>query len=183
MLLGVFAIVLATASAIMGAALSARAPSPSVQLAITPPSEGSAEFTDLLAEHRCLSEALYYEARGEGRTGEQAVAEVVFHRLTSGAHGHSICAVIYEGAGRHGCQFSFTCNGALRRPREAAAWGKSTQLAAEILTGVVALRNATSGATNYHAVSVNPGWALAMEKTIKIGNHIFYRNSGHSRES
>ncbi len=108
---------------------------------------------------------------------------MVFHRLTSGAHGHSICAVIYEGAGRHGCQFSFTCNGALRRPREAAAWGKSAKLAAQILTGAVALRNATSGATNYHAARVNPGWAPAMEKTVQIGNHIFYRNSGHSRES
>ena len=30
----------------------------------------------LLAEHRCLSEVLYFEARGEGRQGQQAIAEV-----------------------------------------------------------------------------------------------------------
>ena len=59
-----------------------------------------AGMTRLLAEHRCLSEALYYEARGEGRQGQQAVAEVVFHRMNNGNYGHSICAVVYEGAGR-----------------------------------------------------------------------------------
>jgi hypothetical protein len=41
----------------------------------------------MLAEHRCLSEALYYEARGEGPKGEQAVAEVVFHRMNAGNYG------------------------------------------------------------------------------------------------
>ena len=40
-----------------------------------------AVMTQLLAEHRCLSEVLYYEARGEGRQGQQAIAEVVFHRM------------------------------------------------------------------------------------------------------
>jgi spore germination cell wall hydrolase CwlJ-like protein len=187
-LLGALAVILATASAAIGSGLSYRAETRSSREAAlprapAPRSDTDAVLADLVAEHRCLSEALYYEARGEGRIGEQAVAEVVFHRLNAGYHGHSICAVIYEGAGRSGCQFSFTCDGALRRPREAAAWSKSEQLAAQILTGVVALRNATSGATNYHAVSVSPGWAPAMEKTIQIGNHIFYRGTGHSRES
>src|SRR3954471_5118718 len=186
-LLSALAIILAMASATIGAALSYHPASPATHIVIAGPApapgEGNAVLTGLLSEHRCLSEALYYEARGEGRIGEQAVAEVVFHRLTSGYHGHSLCAVIYEGSGHPGCQFSFTCDGALRRPREASAWSKSTQLAAQILTGVVALRNATSGATNYHAVSVNPGWAPAMEKTIQIGNHVFYRDGSTSRES
>ena len=68
-------------------------------------------MTQLLAEHRCLSEVLYYEARGEGAGGQKAIAEVVFHRMNHGNYGHSICAVVYEGAGHPGCQFSFTCNG------------------------------------------------------------------------
>ena len=42
-------------------------------------------MAQLLAEHRCLSEVMYYEARGEGLDGQKAVAEVVFHRLR---HGH-----------------------------------------------------------------------------------------------
>jgi spore germination cell wall hydrolase CwlJ-like protein len=80
-------------------------------------------FAQLATEHRCLTEALYYEARGEGRNGQEAVAEVVFHRLNAGGrYGHSICAVVYKGSSRPGCQFSFTCNGDLKRPREAQAW-------------------------------------------------------------
>jgi len=59
----------------------------------------------VLAEHRCLTEALYYEARSEGARGEKAVAEVVFHRLNSGKYGDSICAVVHGGADRKVCQF------------------------------------------------------------------------------
>jgi spore germination cell wall hydrolase CwlJ-like protein len=66
-------------------------------------------LTQLVAEHRCLSEALYYEARGEGRVAEKAIAEVVFHRMNAGRYGHSICAVVYEGSSHPDCQFSFTC--------------------------------------------------------------------------
>jgi spore germination cell wall hydrolase CwlJ-like protein len=118
---------------------------------------------------------LYYEARGEGADGQKAIAEVVFHRMNHGNYGHSICAVVYEGAGHQGCQFSFTCNGELTRGKEQDAWRESEQLAARILTGEVRLRDTTGGATNYHAVSVNPEWADTLERTTQIGNHIFYR--------
>ena len=183
-LLVALAIVLATASATFGSALSYRPGVASAHVAISPtPGLTDGAMAELASAHRCLSQALYYEARGEGRAGEQAVAEVVFHRLNAGHHGHSLCAVIYEGAGRPGCQFSFACNGALNRPQEAAAWQQSERLAAEILTGAVALRNATSGATHYHALSVNPDWAAAMRQTIQIGHHVFYRNIGHTHAS
>jgi spore germination cell wall hydrolase CwlJ-like protein len=57
-------------------------------------------------------------------------------------------------------------------------------LAAQILTGEVSLHNATGGATNFHAVSVTPDWADTMNKTAKIGNHIFYRGAIlHSSDS
>ncbi len=135
----------------------------------------------LLAEHRCLSEALYYEARGEGTIGQKAVAEVIFHRLKTGNYGNSICAVVYEGANHPHCQFSFTCNGDLSRPKHQVAWMESQKLAAQILTGEVRLSNETDGATNYHAVSVDPSWAASLERTVQIGNHIFYKNAPRSR--
>ena len=140
-------------------------------------------MSKLLAEHRCLSEVLYFEARGEGDKGQKAVAEVVFHRMNSGNYGHSICAVVYEGKDHPGCQFSFVCNGDMRRPRQAAAWKQSEKLAAEILTGQVPLKNATGGATNFHAVSVEPEWADTLERTTQIGNHIFYRGAVRTRDS
>jgi len=168
------AVILATASAAIGSAMGHRASAPVVTQAQPAPVEDSV-LTQLIIEHRCLTEALYYEARGEGRSGQQAVAEVVMHRRDAGNYGQSICSVVYEGAGRHGCQFSFTCNGDLARPREEAAWEESEKLAAQILTGEVRLRNATAGATHYHAAFVRPFWAPSLKKTARIGGHIFYR--------
>src|SRR5579863_7090670 len=185
------AIVLATASAAVGSAMNNRVIAPVIAKAAATPAPAPTQVSDpdlvltqLIAEHRCLTQALYYEARGEGRVGEQAVAEVVFHRMNAGNYGHSICAVVYEGSGHPGCQFSFTCNGDLNRPREEAAWKKSEQLAAQILTGEVALRNATGGATHYHAAWMTPFWAPSLKKTAQIGNHIFYRSpAAHVRDS
>jgi len=180
-------IILVTVSATVGSAMSYRPNTvfkTNLTVAQTLQSVQDVVRTQLLAEHRCLSEALYYEARGEGRAGEKAVAEVVFHRLNTHNHGHSICAVVYEGSNRRVCQFSFTCNGDLNRPREEAAWMDSERLAAQILTGEIPLRNITGGATHYHAVWVSPFWAPTLKKTTQIGNHIFYRSSGgHTRDS
>jgi spore germination cell wall hydrolase CwlJ-like protein len=193
-LIAALAIVLATASAAIGSAMTynpstdkartvaVMAPAPAVQVI---PARGlpDAVSTELLAEHRCLAEVLYYEARGEGSQGQKAVAEVVFHRMTTGNYGHSICAVVYEGAGHTGCQFTFTCNGDLTKVKEDDAWQESELLAAQILTGEVPLRNTTGGATNYHAISVLPDWADTMNRTTQIGNHIFYRGVPRSRDS
>jgi spore germination cell wall hydrolase CwlJ-like protein len=194
-LIAALAIILATASAAIGASLTNHAAAAQIAMAkpvtikIAPPLEAKlpgqdAAMTQLLAEHRCLSEVLYFEARGEGDKGQKAVAEVVFHRMNSGNYGHSICAVVYEGADHPGCQFSFTCNGDLNREKEARAWTESERLAAEILTDQAWRKDSTGGATNYHAASVSPDWAPTLEKTGQIGNHVFYRGgAAHSRDS
>jgi len=180
-LVAALAIILATASAAIGASLTYRpstdkvAAAPAVQVAEAPEPVTDAVMAQLLAEHKCLSEVLYYEARGEGAGGQKAVAEVVFHRMNHGNYGHSICAVVYEGKDRPGCQFSFTCNGDMKRAKQASAWRQAEMLAANILTGQVSLKNSTGGALNYHAISVSPDWAETMDKTTQIGNHIFYR--------
>ena len=189
-LITALAIFLATVSAALGSAMTwhkaAPLPAPvrphvvQAVVQLPPPSiDLDIPAADLLAEHQCLSEAIYYEARGEGPGGEQAVAEVVLRRLGKGRFGHSICAVVYEGAGHPGCQFSFTCDNSMHHVREAQAWQDAEQLAARILIGAVTLGNATGGAINYHAVSVNPYWAPTLKKTTQIGNHIFYRSSPH----
>ncbi len=202
-LVGALAIVLAAVSAAVGAAAAyrphaeqvqtsvvvAKAATPTVPvepaLASMKPSNKSVVeqliMNKLLAEHRCLSEVMYYEARGEGETGEKAVAEVVFHRMRTGNYGQSICAVVYEGADKPGCQFSFACNGDLREPKSPQAWLRAQVLAARILTGEEHLGDITEGATSYHAVSVQPDWANELERTVQIGNHIFYKNPPHSR--
>lgn len=195
------AVILAAASAAVGAAannrprteqipiaavVSAITPTPMQQAAVAvaqpvapvaakPANAADMAMVQLLAEHRCLSEVMYYEARGEGTDGEMAVAEVVFHRLRHGKYGHSICGVVYEGAASSGCQFSFACNGELARRKTPVAWHNTEILAARILAGQVALRDITGDATHFHAVSVAPDWADNMERTVQIGNHIFYK--------
>lgn len=193
-LIAALAIILATASAAVGASLTshsavmAKAVVDIKPVVAKPIEKAVAEATDpamtkLLAEHRCLSEVLYYEARGEGDQGQKAVAEVIFHRMNSKNYGHSICAVVYEGSGHTGCQFSFTCNGDLVRRKDARDWSRAERLAAEILTDQAWRKDTTDGATNYHAISVSPDWAPTLEKTGQIGNHIFYRGVSHSRDS
>ena len=189
-LMAALAIILATASAAIGGSMTYHpstdkdvALKPAVAVAEAPKSSTDGAMSQLLAEHKCLSEVLYYEARGEGADGQKAIAEVVFHRMNHGDYGHSICAVVYEGANRSGCQFSFACNGDTKRAKQLDAWHRAEALAASILTGQVPLRNATGGALNFHSASVSPDWADTMDKTTQIGNHVFYRNAQRTRDS
>jgi hypothetical protein len=138
----------------------------------------------LLADERCLAEAMYYEARGEGVDGEKAIAEVVFHRMRSPGFPRSICGVVYQGAVLgHGCQFSFACNGERAQTKSTGAWARAKRLAARILTGLVQLGDETEDAISFHAVRVQPGWSDNLVRTIQIGNHVFYRAASRTRSS
>ena len=67
----------------------------------------------------CLAEAIYFEARGTGETGEAAVAHVVVNRSRSSKFPSSVCGVVGQG-----CQFSYRCDGqpdALAEPSAAPA--------------------------------------------------------------
>jgi len=153
-----------------------------VQTAAAPvrtPTESEIEGLKILAKTECLADAMYYEARGEGEAGELAIAEVVYNRLHDGVHPHSICGVVFEGAHQHTCQFSFTCNGEMLRPKEPGAWRRAERLALRIVTGNVTLGDTTGDATSFHAVDVQPGWS-DMERTTQIGNHVFYRPIHHA---
>ncbi len=60
----------------------------------------------------CLSEALYFEVRGETEKGQFAVAEVVINRVASARFPDTVCGVINQGSGRkYQCQFTYTCDG------------------------------------------------------------------------
>jgi spore germination cell wall hydrolase CwlJ-like protein len=178
-LVAAMAIIIATGSAAVGASMSYHPSTDKEPVAVAasaqPAIPKDSALSRLVQEHRCLSEVMYYEARGEGASGQKAIAEVVFARMRNGNYGHSICAVVYEGAKRAGCQFSFACSGDMARPKDPEAWIEAEQLAARILTGEVRLANATGGATNFHAISVSPEWAPTLKRTTQIGNHVFYR--------
>ncbi len=125
----------------------------------------------------CMTAAIYYEAANEPLEGQRAVAQVVINRSRHLAYPHNICAVVYQGWERStGCQFSFTCNGSMRRPPMPVLWERARRVAGMALAGLV---YAPVGlATHYHADYVLPYWGPTLVKQVTIGRHIFYRWPG-----
>lgn len=125
---------------------------------------------------KCLSEALYFEARGETVKGQFAVAEVILNRVKSKRFPGSVCDVIHQGTGRkYACQFTYTCDGHAETIHEPAAFERVQKVARAVLDGRVA--PLTDGATHYHTTAVRPNWARVYTRTARIGVHIFYRHT------
>ncbi|MEO0990602.1 MAG: cell wall hydrolase [Pseudomonadota bacterium] len=126
-------------------------------------------------EWRCLTEALYFEARGESLTGQFAVAEVVLNRVASPAFPDTVCGVINQGTGngKHACQFSYNCDGKAEVFSETRAYDTVGKVARILLDG--AHRGLTDGATHYHTKAVSPRWSRVYNRTATYGVHHFYK--------
>ena len=141
-------------------------------LASLPPQTGGPQW-------RCLTEALYFEARGETARGLFAVGEVILNRVDSASYPDSLCSVINQGTGRiHGCQFSYTCDCRAEVIAEPAAYTKVGKVARLLMDGLD--RSLTAGATHYHTKAVNPSWSRKFPRTATIGFHYFYRQPTRS---
>ena len=137
---------------------------------------GAAEL-DRSRAIQCLTQAVYYEAAFETPEGQRAVAQVIINRMRHPAFPKTICGVVFQGSTLPtGCQFSFTCDGALARPPAAWAWERARAVATAALNGSVMA--AVGGATHYHANYVSPYWAPRLYKVHQVGAHIFYRWPG-----
>jgi len=142
----------------------------------TAPSEPAAPAEPQIdaRQHGCLSQAIYFEARGESQQGQVAVAEVIMNRVHSRAYPNTICAVVYQGSQRAtGCQFTFTCDGSLNRRPRGRAWTQAQRVATAVMLGYA--RPVTQHATHYHTTAVNPVWSAGLVETTQIGTHKFYR--------
>ena len=139
-------------------------------LAALPEAKGGEEW-------RCLTEALYFEARGEDTRGIFAVAEVILNRVDSRRFPDTVCAVVNQGTGeKYRCQFTYTCDGLAETIREPRAWARVGKVARLMLDG--APRALTDGATHYHTLAVDPRWADVFALVSTIGEHHFYRMPG-----
>ena len=126
------------------------------------------------SEAHCMAQAIYYESRNEPLAGQLAVAEVISNRMRDHRYPDTACGVVFQGATRTtGCQFTFTCDGALGRKPKGTAWEQAQEIAAHVLMNLAEDR--TGGATHYHATYVDPVWSAGLIKTDKIGLHVFYR--------
>lgn len=124
----------------------------------------------------CLTAAVYHEAGFEPAAGMRAIAQVVLNRVRHFAYPKTVCGVVFQGAERaSGCQFTFTCDGALDRPVAADGWERARGVARAALAGHV--ERAVGDATHYHADYVAPYWQPTLLKVAVIGHHIFYRGA------
>ena len=119
------------------------------------------------ADLECLTEALYFEARGEGARGQAAVAEVILNRVDSGQFPDTVCGVVNQPS-----QFSYTIGGK-RKIANKAVYMRVRAVAEAALQG--APRVLTEGATYFHTPGVRPAWSSRFTRTVTIGDHIFYR--------
>ncbi|MEP2891463.1 cell wall hydrolase [Tateyamaria sp.] len=131
------------------------------------------------ANWQCLSEALYFEARGETLKGQFAVAEVIMNRVASTRFPDSLCGVINQGTGRkYQCQFTYTCDGNPERINEPGSFVRAGKVARAVMDGRAP--KLTNGATHYHTTAVRPNWASVYTRTTSIGVHRFYRHNYRS---
>ncbi|HVY58315.1 MAG TPA: cell wall hydrolase [Xanthobacteraceae bacterium] len=144
-----------------------RPKSPAERLGLTGKARAKAE--------KCLTDAVYFEARGEPVRGQMAVAQVVMNRVFSGYYPQDVCGVVYQNANRHlACQFTFACDGIPERVTEPDAWARAKEIARDTLDGKIWVP-AVGKATHYHAYWVHPSWVHEMKKMLKLGVHTFYR--------
>lgn len=126
----------------------------------------------------CLTQAVYFEARGETPRGQAAVAQVVMNRVKSPSFPKTVCGVVFQGAATHGCQFSFACDGSMRRSREIGAWDRARRIAERTLSG--RMIGGIGTATHFHTTSVQPDWGPQMLRVAQVGLHVFYRFNPHA---
>lgn len=132
--------------------------------------------TDLARAIDCLAAAQLYEA-GDDAVGEQAVAQVVLNRVRHPAFPKTVCGVVFQGQERAtGCQFTFTCDGALARVPSQAAWDRARDIARAALAGKV--YKPVGYATHYHTDWVVPYWSGSLDKITAVGTHLFFRWRG-----
>ncbi len=134
---------------------------------------------DAMARDRavdCLAAAMLYEA-GDDATGERAVGQVVLNRLRHPAFPKTVCGVVFQGQERAtGCQFTFTCDGAMARSPNSAAWERARQLAGAMLAGAV--YKPVGMSTHYHTDWVRPYWSASLDKVAAVDTHLFFRWQG-----
>ena len=151
------------------------------QRAETQRSVASAVREHQAQEIECLALNIYFETRAVSLADGMAVSDVVMNRVKDSRFPNTVCEVVKQAKKdsngkikRHKCQFSWYCDGKADVPKNVEAWERSRKLARDVY-----LNNAyigiTEGATHYHANYVKPIWRHQMDRTTRIGSHIFYR--------
>jgi spore germination cell wall hydrolase CwlJ-like protein len=134
----------------------------------------------------CLAKNIYYEARDQSPDGQFGVAMVTLNRVADQSRfQHTVCDVVFAGEKdkkgkyiKNRCQFSWVCDGNPRIVRIEDQHFQAALLIAyySYYCNHFKMKDITQGAEFYHNLTVNPQWAANMDQTIKIDQHIFYKD-------
>ncbi|SHH62836.1 cell wall hydrolase [Massilia sp. CF038] len=154
-------------AAALGSAATASLPT----LAATPaPPVSSAQIT--------LARTLWGEARGEGRAGMEAVANVVLNRVRRQTWWGRTPSQVCCKPNQFSCWNSTDPN----REKMLRADASDPAYALALVVAQAALANAladnTAGATHYHAGTLHPlpKWARGHVRCAQVGRHLFYND-------
>ena len=131
---------------------------------------GTAPLDDTIT---CLARTIYWEARGEGPAGMEAVASVVMNRLGHEGFPNTICKVVMQGQEQGSCQFSWWCDGRSDTAREDESYAIAKEIARRALN--LQLADRTSGALYFHHHQMTPHWAADYIKTVEVAGFVFYK--------
>jgi len=119
-----------------------------------------------------MAMAIFFEARDQPLTGQQAVAEVVMNRVESPRFPDTVCEVVFQHK-----QFSFTHDGLSDdyTKHTGNVFDRQAIDIAEVIAKS-ALKGDRLGmtSTHYHATYVKPFWAKYYDFNARIGDHLFY---------
>ena len=115
----------------------------------------------------CLIKNAYFESRGQGVKGMQAVTWVVLNRAKHPSYPSTPCAVIYSPK-----QFSWVSN-KTPQVKEKDAYTQAERVVEGVLSGK--LKDNTNASTHFHSTRIKPVWASRLSYTTTISSHCFYK--------
>ena len=124
----------------------------------------------------CLARSIYWEARGEGDAGMEAIANVIMNRTGQEGFPNTICGVVKQGQEQGACQFSWWCDGRSDDATEEEPYSHAKEIARKALNRQ--LRDRTGGALYFHNRKLAPKWSGKYIRTVDIGEHVFYKPVG-----
>lgn len=133
------------------------------------PSQAYAPNIDAAVD--CLTQNIYFEARGEPMIGQIAVGYVTLNRIKHPEFPDTVCDVVRERTKRT-CQFSWYCDGRSDNLPNNAQVDNIRVLAYAILSNQ--FDDPTNGALFFHTTRL--GYNKS-ENVVEIGNHVFYRGN------
>lgn len=140
--------------------------------------------TDHLSDIQVFALTVWAEARGESLEGRLAVANVIINRAKAGFRGNTIRKVCLSPKQFSCWNMTDTQRVRMLDPKtlDDPKFSDIYVMCRSVLTQGGERRDPTNGADHYYADYIaQPVWAKKMERTAKIGRHIFYRQKPLSK--